>query len=80
VVTLNCVEGWSVKILWEGVLVKDLLKEVDVLPGARIIIFYAHDGYSTSLPLSYIIVFLFQFFPSDISYSSGNSGWFDPRR
>ena len=55
VVTLNCVEGWSVKILWEGVLVKDLLKEVDVLSTARIVIFYAHDGYSTSLPLTYII-------------------------
>ena len=27
VVTLNCVEGWSVTILWEGVLVRDLLKE-----------------------------------------------------
>ncbi len=24
VVTLNCVEGWSAKILWEGVLVYDL--------------------------------------------------------
>jgi len=55
VVTLNCVEGWSVKILWEGVLVKDLFKEVGVLPGAKVVIFYAHDGYSTSLPLSYII-------------------------
>ncbi len=55
VVTLNCVEGWSVKILWEGVLVKDLLKEADVLPAARVVIFYAHDGYSTSLPLTYII-------------------------
>ena len=55
VVTLNCVEGWSVKILWEGVLVKDLFKEVDVLPSAKVVIFYAHDGYSTSLPLSYIV-------------------------
>ena len=55
VITLNCVEGWSVKILWEGVLVKDLFKEVDVLPSAKVVIFYAHDGYSTSLPLSYII-------------------------
>ena len=25
VVTLDCVEGWSVTILWEGLLVKDLL-------------------------------------------------------
>ena len=55
VITLNCVEGWSVKILWEGVLVKDLFKEVDALPSAKVVIFYAHDGYSTSLPLSYII-------------------------
>ena len=55
VVTLNCVEGWSAKILWEGVLVKDLLKEADVLPAARVVIFYAHDGYSTSMPLTYII-------------------------
>lgn len=55
VVTLNCVEGWSVKILWEGVLVKDLIEKVDVLPSAKVVIFYAHDGYSTSLPLSYII-------------------------
>lgn len=55
VVTLNCVEGWSVKILWEGVLVKDLFKEVGVLPSGKVVIFYAHDGYSTSLRLSYII-------------------------
>lgn len=55
VLTLNCVEGWSAKILWEGVLAKDLLKEVDVLPTARVVIFYAHDGYSTSLPLAFII-------------------------
>lgn len=25
VVTLNCVEGWSVTILWEGILVRDLI-------------------------------------------------------
>ena len=55
VVTLNCVEGWSAKILWEGVLLKELLKKADVLPAAGVVIFYAHDGYSTSLPLTYII-------------------------
>jgi DMSO/TMAO reductase YedYZ molybdopterin-dependent catalytic subunit len=31
------------------------LKEADVLPAARVVIFYAHDGYSTSLPLTHII-------------------------
>jgi hypothetical protein len=55
VVTLNCVEGWSVKVLWEGVLVKDLLKDLLVKPEAKTVIFYAADGYSTSFPLDYIL-------------------------
>ena len=55
VVTINCVEGWSVKILWEGVLLKDLLTEAGYDAGAQVVIFYAQDGYSTSLPLSYIV-------------------------
>ena len=55
VVTINCVEGWSVKILWEGVLLKDLLAEAGYDTGALVVIFYAQDGYSTSLPLSYIV-------------------------
>ena len=54
VVALNCVEGWSVKILWEGFLVNDLLKEAEVNPKAVAAVFYAYDGYSTSLPLDYI--------------------------
>ncbi len=54
VVTLDCVEGWSVKILWEGVLVRDLLAEAGPLPEAKVVIFHAYDGYTTSLPLDYI--------------------------
>jgi DMSO/TMAO reductase YedYZ molybdopterin-dependent catalytic subunit len=54
VVTLHCVERWSVKILWEGFLVNDLLKEAGVSPNATAAIFYAYDGYSTSLPLDFI--------------------------
>jgi DMSO/TMAO reductase YedYZ molybdopterin-dependent catalytic subunit len=54
VVTLYCVEGWDVTILWEGILIKDLLNEVNVDPEAKIVIFYAYDGYSTSLPLDFI--------------------------
>ena len=53
VVTLDCVEGWSVKILWEGILVKDLLSEVQPDSNASVIIFKAIDGYSTSFPLNY---------------------------
>ncbi len=54
VVTLDCVEGWSVTILWEGVLMKDLLEEAGAKPEANTVIFYAYDGYSTTLPLDYI--------------------------
>jgi DMSO/TMAO reductase YedYZ molybdopterin-dependent catalytic subunit len=54
VVKLDCVEGWSVNILWQGVLVKDILNEVKPLPQANTIIFYAVDDYSTSFPLEYI--------------------------
>ena len=55
VVTLDCVEGWSVKILWEGVLIKDLLNEAGLLSEANIVIFHAYDGYTTSLPVEYIL-------------------------
>ncbi len=54
-VTLFCVEGWNAKILWEGILLKDLLNEAGIKPEANTVIFYAYDGYSTSLPLDYII-------------------------
>ncbi|MFA5333909.1 MAG: molybdopterin-dependent oxidoreductase [Candidatus Nanoarchaeia archaeon] len=55
IVQINCVEGWSVKLLWQGVLVKELLNEAGIQENATTIIFYASDGYSTSFPLSYII-------------------------
>jgi DMSO/TMAO reductase YedYZ molybdopterin-dependent catalytic subunit len=55
VVTIHCVEGWDVIILWEGVLVKDLLEEAGYNSSSNVVIFYAQDGYSTSLSLSYII-------------------------
>ncbi len=54
VVELDCVEGWSVKLLWEGVLVSDLLDEARAKPNANTVVFHAYDGYSTSLPLDYI--------------------------
>ncbi len=53
-VTLNCVEGWSVDILWEGIKVSDLLDQAGADPAARVIIFRSYDGYSTSLPADYI--------------------------
>jgi DMSO/TMAO reductase YedYZ molybdopterin-dependent catalytic subunit len=55
VVTIHCVEGWSAKILWEGVLVKDLLQEAGVSPNATVVIFHASDGYTTALPMDFLI-------------------------
>jgi DMSO/TMAO reductase YedYZ molybdopterin-dependent catalytic subunit len=55
VVGLDCVEGWSVNILWEGVLVKDLLNEVIPKSGTNTVIFWAYDGYSSSFPLDYFM-------------------------
>jgi DMSO/TMAO reductase YedYZ molybdopterin-dependent catalytic subunit len=55
VVRLNCVEGWAVNILWEGVLVRDLLEQAGPLPEAKVVIFHAYDGYTTSFPLDYIM-------------------------
>jgi len=55
VVTLDCVEGWSVNILWEGVLVRELIAESNPLPSTKVVIFHAYDGYTTSLPFDYIL-------------------------
>ena len=55
VVTLFCVEGWSVKILWKGFLLKDIINESKPLSNAKVVIFHAYDGYTTSLPIDYII-------------------------
>jgi DMSO/TMAO reductase YedYZ molybdopterin-dependent catalytic subunit len=55
VVRLNCVEGWAVNILWEGVLVRDILQKSVPLPEANTIIFHAYDGYTTSFPIEYIV-------------------------
>ncbi len=54
VVTLDCVEGWRVNILWDGVLVSDLINKANPLPNAVEVIFHAYDGYTTSIPLDYI--------------------------
>ncbi len=55
VVTLDCVEGWSVDILWQGVQVRDILQQVDPKPEAKVVIFHAYDGYTTSFPIEYIM-------------------------
>jgi DMSO/TMAO reductase YedYZ molybdopterin-dependent catalytic subunit len=54
VVTIHCVEGWDVKVLWEGVSLKDLIAESAPRSDAVTIIFKSADGYSSSLPWDYI--------------------------
>ena len=54
VVTINCVEGWDATILWQGVLVSDLLKDVKPLPSGTTVIFTAADNYTTSFPIDYL--------------------------
>jgi DMSO/TMAO reductase YedYZ molybdopterin-dependent catalytic subunit len=55
VVTIYCVEGWDATILWEGVLVKDLIQDAGPDSNANTIIFHAADGYSTALPRDYVV-------------------------
>jgi DMSO/TMAO reductase YedYZ molybdopterin-dependent catalytic subunit len=55
VVTLFCVEGWDVTILWEGIKVSDIIREAGIDPRANTVIFTAHDGYTTSFPLDYLM-------------------------
>jgi DMSO/TMAO reductase YedYZ molybdopterin-dependent catalytic subunit len=55
IVSLYCVEGWSVDILWEGLLLSEIMKEASIQPEANTVIFHAFDGYTSSLPLEYVI-------------------------
>jgi len=55
VAKLTCVEGWSVNLLWEGIVLRDLLKEANPNPEANKIIFHAYDGYTTNHHTEYIM-------------------------
>jgi DMSO/TMAO reductase YedYZ molybdopterin-dependent catalytic subunit len=49
---IHCVTAWSrYDNRWEGVSARHLLEQVRPLPEARHIVFHAHDGYTTNLPL-----------------------------
>jgi len=55
VIKMTCIEGWSVTILWEGFLVEEILEDAQVQPEATNVIFFAEDGYFSSLTLDYIL-------------------------
>jgi DMSO/TMAO reductase YedYZ molybdopterin-dependent catalytic subunit len=54
VVQLDCVEGWSVKLLWEGVLLSDLIDRSKPSAEATTVVLHGVDGYTTSLPLQFV--------------------------
>ncbi len=51
---MPCVEGWGFMAKWTGLRLGDLLDRAGAKPEARYVIFYAVDGYSTSLPIDYV--------------------------
>jgi DMSO/TMAO reductase YedYZ molybdopterin-dependent catalytic subunit len=54
-VTLYCVEGWNEYLLFEGVRLADLLAMAKPKKGVKTVIFYAADGYSSSVAYDYAI-------------------------
>jgi DMSO/TMAO reductase YedYZ molybdopterin-dependent catalytic subunit len=53
-VTLHCIEGWSEHLLFKGVRLSDLFKIVRPKKEVLTVIFFAADGYSSSLTYKYI--------------------------
>lgn len=54
-ITLHCVEGWSEHLLFKGVRLAELLKNTNPNKEVRTVIFYAADGYSSSLDYKFVI-------------------------
>lgn len=52
---MYCVEGWEVYGVWKGVSVAELLKAARPQPEATHILFQGVDGYTTALPLAYLL-------------------------
>ncbi len=54
VATLQCVEGPSGTALWKGILIRELLDLAEVKGNVVDVVFYAADGYSSSLTIEEI--------------------------
>jgi DMSO/TMAO reductase YedYZ molybdopterin-dependent catalytic subunit len=54
-ITLNCIEGWSEHLLFKGFRMVDLLKKAKPKKETQTVIFYAIDGYSSSLPYKFVV-------------------------
>lgn len=51
---MYCVEGWEVWGIWKGIRVNDLLEMSQIIYEADYVFFSSIDGYSTTLPISYL--------------------------
>ena len=54
-ILMYCVEGWEVWGNWKGILIKDLLEKAHVQPEGNHILFECDEGYTTALPISYLV-------------------------
>jgi DMSO/TMAO reductase YedYZ molybdopterin-dependent catalytic subunit len=54
VVVMPCVEGWTERLLYDAVRLKDLLKLAGPKPGVKTVIFHAADGYTSSLTWDWV--------------------------
>jgi len=54
-ITLNCIEGWSEHLLFKGVRIADIVKSASINKDVQTVIFYAIDGYSSSLTYNYVL-------------------------
>ena len=54
-ILMYCVEGWEVYGKWEGIKVKDLLERALVRSTGKYVLFSTADGYSTALPIAYLL-------------------------
>jgi len=53
---VHCVTGWSrLDNEWEGVLSRELLQHVDVLPEAKHVLVHGEHGYSANMPLEVLL-------------------------
>lgn len=54
-VTLNCIEGWSEILLFKGVRIAEIVKSSVIDKDVQTVLFYAIDGYSSSLTYKYVL-------------------------
>ena len=51
-VDIHCVTRWSkFDTTWEGIMFRDFMREIKILPSARYVIAHCDFGYTTNLPL-----------------------------